>query len=77
MNDQESVTAVVTRRIVPGRKPDYLAWVDKVKEIASQYPGHQGTTYKIRGDNNVCHVIYRFDTIEHLRDWETSDERAA
>ena len=75
MNENDSVTAVVTRRIVLGRKPDYVDWVHDVEHVASQFPGHLGVTYKIPGDDNECHVIFRFDTVEHLRDWEESEER--
>ena len=75
MSDQESVTAIVTRRIVPGRKSEYADWVHQVGEVASTFPGHQGVTYKVKGEKGECHVVFRFDTIEHLRDWEESDER--
>lgn len=75
MNDQESVTAVVTRRIVPGRKPEYIDWVHQVEKIARQFPGHQGVTYKVRGEKGECHVVFRFDTIDNLRNWEESPER--
>lgn len=37
--DEQSVTAVVTRKIVPGRKQDYLAWVGDVEKIAARFPG--------------------------------------
>lgn len=74
-NDERSVTAIVTRKIVPGRKPDYRDWVHQVGEVARQFPGHQGTTYKVKGDADECHVVFRFDTIEHLQAWEHSDER--
>lgn len=76
MNENESVTVVVTRRVMPGRKPDYLDWVRGIEQVARRYPGHQGTTSKVQGDNDKCHVVFRFDTIEHLRDWEESPERA-
>lgn len=75
MNEQESVTAVVTRRIVPGRKAEYADWVQQVGAVASQFPGHQGVTYKVKGERGDCHVVFRFDTIEHLRAWEESAER--
>jgi antibiotic biosynthesis monooxygenase (ABM) superfamily enzyme len=75
MSDQESVTAVVTRRVLPGRKTEYTAWVDQVEKIARQFPGHQGVTNKIRGEHGECHIVFRFDTVEHLSDWEESEER--
>lgn len=73
--DEQSVTAVVTRRVAPGRKTDYLNWVDDVEQVASKFPGYMGTSYKVEGENNDCHVVYRFDTVENLRGWEESDER--
>ncbi len=75
INESDSVTAVVTRKIVRGRKPDYVTWVHDVEHVANQFPGHQGTTYKVPGENRECHVIFRFDTVEHLRNWEESEER--
>ncbi|MEZ5562933.1 MAG: antibiotic biosynthesis monooxygenase [Gammaproteobacteria bacterium] len=76
MNDNDSVTVVVTRRVMPGRKQDYLDWVRRIGEVARRYPGHQGTTSQVQGDDDKCHVVFRFDTIEHLRAWEESPERA-
>ena len=75
MNNQESVTAVVTRRIVPGRKPDYVGWVHQIENVARRFPGHQGVTYKEPRELGEYHVVFRFDTVEHLRDWEESAER--
>lgn len=75
MNEQESVTAVVTRRILPGWKSEYADWVNQVGTVASQFPGHQGVTYKVKGEKGECHVVFRFDTVEHLRGWEESEER--
>lgn len=75
MSEQESVTAVVTRRIAPAWKSEYTDWVHQVGTVASQFPGHQGVTYKVKGEQDECHVVFRFDTIEHLRDWEESAER--
>lgn len=75
MGDQESVTAVVTRRIVPGRKPEYISWVHQVEKIVAQFPGYQDTAYKVKGERGECHVVFRFDTVEHLRNWELSAER--
>ena len=75
MNENDSVTAVITRQIVAGRKPDYLAWVHEVEHVLNQFPGHQGVTYKVLGEGPECHVIFRFDTVEHLRGWEESAQR--
>lgn len=75
MSTQESVTAVVTRRIVPGRESGYKDWVHQVDNIASRFPGYQATTYKEHGRFGECHVVFRFDTIDHLHDWEHSAER--
>lgn len=74
-SDARSVTTIVTRKIIPGRKADYREWVHQVGAVAERFPGHQGTTYKLKGDGDECHVVFRFDTIEHLRAWEESAER--
>lgn len=74
-NSAESVTAIVTRRVLPGRKDAYLEWVKQVDQVATTFPGHQGTTGKIAGEADECHVVFRFDTIENLKAWECSDER--
>ncbi|MFD2190748.1 antibiotic biosynthesis monooxygenase [Pistricoccus aurantiacus] len=75
MNESNSVTAVITRCVIPGREQDYRTWVHDVGQVVKQFPGHQGVTYKVPGEGNECHVIFRFDTVEHLQDWEESKER--
>ncbi|WP_048306771.1 hypothetical protein [Halomonas sp. PR-M31] len=75
MNENHSVTAVITRCVIPGREQDYRTWVHDVGQVVKQFPGHRGITYKIPGEGNECHVIFRFDTVEHLQDWEESEER--
>lgn len=43
---------------------------------ATRYPGHQGVTVvpPPAGDREYL-IVFRFDTEEHLRAWEESDER--
>lgn len=74
-NDQ-SVTVVVTRRMVPGREADYKQWAAEIGRVSGQFPGHLGATLQGPTDANEYHIVFRFDTVEHLRQWENSRERA-
>ncbi|MGI9295019.1 MAG: antibiotic biosynthesis monooxygenase [Pseudomonadales bacterium] len=75
VNDQ-SVTVVVTRRVVPGREADYKQWAAEIGQVSERFPGHLGATLQGPTDANEYHIIFRFDTVEHLRHWENSNERA-
>lgn len=74
-NDQ-SVTVVVTRRVVPGREADYKRWAGEIGRVSEQFPGHLGATLQGPTAANEYHIIFRFDTVEHLQQWENSKERA-
>ncbi len=74
--DSRSVTVVVTRRVVPGREDDYRRWVDEISLASSGFPGHLGATLQGPTNENEFHIIFRYDTVEHLRAWEQSQERA-
>ncbi len=47
----------------------------QVEKVICQFPGYQGVTYKVRGEQRECHVVFRFDAVEHLPDWEESAVR--
>jgi len=74
-NDQ-SVTVVVSRRVVPGMESQYEQWVGHVNRASERFPGQQGSTFQGPTDSNEYHTIFRYDTIEHMRQWENSKERA-
>jgi antibiotic biosynthesis monooxygenase (ABM) superfamily enzyme len=76
MADDKSVTVVVTRRVIAGQEEKYRQWFREVSERSAKFPGHLGATLQGPTDNNDFHVIFRYDTVEHLRAWEQSEERA-
>lgn len=73
------VTVSVARRVRPGREADYENWVHGICGAAREFPGHLGVEVLRPGPrtNNEYVIIYRFDTFEHGRAWETSEARAA
>lgn len=72
-----SVTVVVTRRVMPRRELEYENWITEVSHIVRQFQGLLGATVQGPTGANEYHVIFRFDTIENLRQWENSKERIA
>lgn len=75
--EDTSVTIVVTRVVKPGREAEYEAWLRGVARVAHEFPGHQGiTVLRPRPGARDFTLIYRFDTVEHLRAWEQSPVRA-
>jgi antibiotic biosynthesis monooxygenase (ABM) superfamily enzyme len=72
----EPVTVVVTRRVKAGRERDYEAWLEKLLERAKRLDGYLGTTVtRPSGGNREYTSVFRFDSVEHLRNFEQSDLR--
>ncbi|MCW2309110.1 antibiotic biosynthesis monooxygenase [Rhodobium gokarnense] len=75
---QEPVTVSVARKVLPGREAAYEEWIKGISAAASSFPGHMGLNV-LRPSARTNHeyvLIYRFDTYEHGRAWEESEERA-
>jgi antibiotic biosynthesis monooxygenase (ABM) superfamily enzyme len=73
------VTTTVTRRVKPGHEPFYEQFLDGIIAAATRFPGHLGVEV-FRPQNastGEYRVVYRFDSVEHLRAWLDSDEHAA
>jgi uncharacterized protein len=72
------VTVTVARRIAAGREADFEDWSDELTAAAANYPGFLGAG-RLRPSRlgDPWHVVFRFDSAEHLRDWEVSPERSA
>jgi antibiotic biosynthesis monooxygenase (ABM) superfamily enzyme len=68
---------VVTRRVRPGREAQYEAWLARLIAEAGQLPGYLGTTIQRPPPTGPREYtsVFRFDTVEHLRDFEASDLR--
>ncbi len=74
----EPVTVTVARTVAPGRDEDFAAWSDGLTAAASGFPGCLGTgLLRPTRVGEPWHVVFRFDSGEHLRRWEPSPERAA
>lgn len=72
----EPVTVTVARRVAPGRESDFADWSDTVTAEASTFPGYLGAgMLRPSRVGEPWHVVFRFDSAAHLRDWETSPER--
>lgn len=72
--DREAVSAVVTRVVRPGKEDEFAAWADEVDRAAAVFPGHRGAV-RLHDEQGLDHLIYQFDTEEHLRAWERSQTR--
>ncbi|HUJ58324.1 MAG TPA: antibiotic biosynthesis monooxygenase [Kofleriaceae bacterium] len=73
----DPVTVVATRRVKPGREPDYEAWLGKLIRDASSLPGFLGSVIQRpppAGPREYT-SIFRFDSVEHLRAFEASELR--
>lgn len=76
-NDDEPVTVVVTRRVKPGREAAYEAWLERLIQRASSMRGYLGASVQRprEGEPPVYTSVFRFDGVETLRAFETSDLR--
>ena len=74
----DPVTVTVARRVAVGRESDFEKWSAELTSAAMEYPGFLGAGMlrpSCLGD--PWHVIFRFDSAEHLRAWEVSHHRSA
>ncbi len=72
------MTTVVSRTPKRGREKEYEDWLHGVVELSQRWPGHLGATIlKPHGGGRAYTLVFRFDTVEHLQAWDTSDERRA
>jgi antibiotic biosynthesis monooxygenase (ABM) superfamily enzyme len=73
----EPVTVTVARRVAPGREADFEEFSSALTRAATSHPGFLGAGMLRPGHvGEPWHVVFRFDSIEHLRGWELSPERA-
>jgi uncharacterized protein len=72
----ESVTVSVTQRVQRGREAGFEAWLQGISKAAEKFPGHQGiNVIRPAAPSRDYTYIFRFDSPEHLQQWETSPER--
>jgi uncharacterized protein len=76
MNESGPLTVIVTWRIRQGCEPEFEAWRREISAAALSFPGHMGIDVIPPGANRGEYVVvFRFDTYQHLRDWQESDTR--
>lgn len=75
MNDLH--TAVVARKLKPGRERDYQEWLTKVATALHTAPGYDGMTAISSPDpqGSVRTLLIRFVSAKTLSDWEQSTIR--
>ena len=74
MDSDRSVTVVVTRVIRPGKHREFAEWADDVDRAAAEFEGHLGGA-RLHDAQGLNHLVYRFDTAEHLEAWQRSEQR--
>jgi antibiotic biosynthesis monooxygenase (ABM) superfamily enzyme len=73
----EPVTVTIARRVAPGREVDFEDFSAALTRAATGYPGFLGAGMLRPGHvGEPWHVVFRFDSVAHLRSWEESAERA-
>jgi len=76
-----AVTVLITRRIKPGHETAFEAAMTQMIIAAAAFPGHLGGHLVRPGEDasdeeNLYHVIFAYDSAEHLAAWQSSPVRA-
>jgi uncharacterized protein len=76
-NTEGPITVVVRHRIRRGKEPEFEEWLRGLSKEALRYPGHLGFSIVRPSDarNPEYTVLFRFDNLEHLEEWENSQVR--
>lgn len=73
----DPVTVVVRRRVRSGSEAIYEDWLNRLTSEASVMPGYLGSQFQKPSVRDQPYVsVFRFDTVENLEAFETSDLRA-
>jgi antibiotic biosynthesis monooxygenase (ABM) superfamily enzyme len=76
---KDPVTMIVRRSIKPGREADYEQWVKDTTQDLKTFPGYMDITMikpqTTQNNSKEYTLIIRFDTYEHVENWENSDVR--
>jgi antibiotic biosynthesis monooxygenase (ABM) superfamily enzyme len=75
--DDPHATAVVSRRVKPGREQKFEEWVSGILAAVNKFPGYLGAEVLRPSDpdENEYMIIVQFDHASNLHAWETSEER--
>jgi antibiotic biosynthesis monooxygenase (ABM) superfamily enzyme len=73
----EPVTVTIARRVAPEREADFEEFSAALTRGAMKHVGFLGAGMLRPGHvGQPWHVVFRFDSLEHLHAWEFSAERA-
>ncbi len=73
----EPVTVTVARHVAPGREDDFEEWAARLTGAGAEFSGFLGAGLLRPGHvGEDWHVVFRFDSTEHLDAWEHSPTRA-
>ncbi|MBW9257087.1 MAG: antibiotic biosynthesis monooxygenase [Candidatus Thiodiazotropha sp. (ex. Lucinisca nassula)] len=71
------VTVMVTRKPVEGKEQEFEDYITGITNAAMQWPGHMGTNvFRPNKPNGSYRIVFRFDHLSNLQNWENSPERA-
>jgi uncharacterized protein len=74
----EAVTVLATRTARPGREREFIASLQRLRQILADQPGHLGIAImEPRLPRRDALVVYRFDSAASLRAWQNSPARQA
>ena len=73
----DPVTVTIARSVAPGREADFEAFSSALTRAATRRAGFLGAGVLRPGHvGEPWHIVFRFDSLEHLNAWEFSAERA-
>jgi antibiotic biosynthesis monooxygenase (ABM) superfamily enzyme len=71
------VTVTIARRVAPGREAEFEEWAAELTRASASFDGFLGWgLLRPVSVGQDWHVVFRFDTAEHLGAWEASEARA-
>ncbi len=76
--EKPAVTKIIDRIPLPGKERELEQAIKALIGAALRYPGHLGVTVTRPAlpQQPGFRIVYRFDSSEHLKAWEMSDEHA-
>ncbi len=70
------VTVTVVREVKPGCTLEFERLITELSKHANRSPGHLGTNFfRPVGNYPEYRIIYKFDSMSHFHQWETSETR--
>lgn len=75
--NDHSVTVTISRRVKPECQEEFELFLVGITNACGQFRGHLGSNIfrPVNSDDPEYRVIFKFDRLSNLRNWETSLER--